>query len=149
MLVTSHFAGRVRIRDERLKKDSLLAGVKEALLATPGITGVEANPRVGSLLILYSAAATGLEKIQKIISDFVGSGVEEAAAKVKSTTARITTVIPAKVKKNVVNIGMLASLLLSVAAGILHLKKLHILAGVVFLALFGVHFIERKEYLIT
>jgi len=36
MEITSHFEGRVRIRDEGLKKEPLLSRAREALLAMPG-----------------------------------------------------------------------------------------------------------------
>ena len=148
MAVASQFDGRVRIRDEGLKREPLLARVKEALLIMPGVTGVEGNPRVGSLLVLYKAAVTVVEKILETVTDLIGSGeVEEKAAEAGRLSARVPFSIPAKVKRSVANFGMLAALLLSVAAAIFDLKKLHILAGIVFLALFGVHFFERKEYL--
>ncbi|WP_298433577.1 heavy-metal-associated domain-containing protein [Geobacter sp.] len=148
MVVASHFDGRIRIRDEGLKKEPLLARVREALLATPGVSAVEGNPRVGSLLVLYSAALTAVEKILETIADLIGSGeTGEKTAESGKVLARVPFSIPAKVKRKATNFGMLAALLLSVAAAIFDLKKLHILAGIVFLALFGVHFFERKEYL--
>ncbi len=65
MEITSHFESRVRIRDEGLKKEPLLSRAREALLAMPGVSEVEANPRVGSLLVLYAAAVTAVEKMMK------------------------------------------------------------------------------------
>lgn len=149
MVVASHFEGRLRIRDEGLKGEPLLSRVREALLATPGVSGVEANPRVGSLLVLYTAAKTTIEKVTKVVSDFLGSEKKGDTAEVKRTIAKVPFSIPARVKRNVTNFGMLSALFLSVAAAIFDLKKLHILTGIVFLALFGVHFFERKEYLFT
>lgn len=154
MVVASHIDGRIRIRDEGLKKEPLLARVREALLAMPGVSGVEGNPRVGSLLVLYSAAVTGVERILETVAGLVGSGeagkeAAEAGSVFARVSAKVPFSIPAKVKRNVANIGMLGALLLSVAAAIFDLKKLHILAGIVFLALFGSHVFERKEYLIV
>lgn len=157
MVVASHFDGRVRIRDEGLKREPLLARVRETLLAAPGVSGVEGNPRVGSLLVLYSAAVTALDKILETVAGLIGSGEagEEGAeagafARVSAKiSSRVPFSIPARVKRNVTNIGMLGALLLSVVAAIFDLKKLHILAGIVFLALFGVHVFERKEYLVV
>ena len=34
----------------------------------PGVSEVEANPRVGSLLVLYAAAVTAVEKMMNILS---------------------------------------------------------------------------------
>ena len=147
MTITSHFEGRVRIRDERLREDKLATEIKEALLSSPGVAQVESNPRVGSLLVFYSVAATGIEQILKKIAELIGSEMEDAAARVKRTTSKIMEAVPAKIKKNVVNFGMLASLLLSVAAAAIDLKKLHIFTGVIFLAFFGFHFFERKDWI--
>ncbi len=149
MVVASHFEGRLRIRDEGLKGEPLLSRVREALLVTPGVSGVEANPRVGSLLVLYTATKTTIEKVMKVVSDFLGSEKKGNTSEVKRIIAKVPFSIPARVKRNLTNFGMLAALLLSVAAALFDLKKLHILAGIVFLAFFGAHFFERKEYLFT
>ena len=150
MVVTSHIEGRVRIRDEGLKKETLLLQLREALLESPGISGVEANPRVGSLLVIYNAASTGVERIQQIIAGFIGEG-EAAASAVSEGISRIIgkipRTVPPRVKRIAVNAGMLASLVLSVVAAVLDLKTLHILAGVIFLAIFGAHLYERRQYL--
>ena len=170
MVVASLLEGRVRVRDEGLKKEPLVARVREALLELPGVSAVEANPRVGSLLVIYSAALTAAEKVLRTVSDLVGSGEEfregaepaqgrektpfaekasSAASRVRSRmlslVGRAALAVPSGTKKRLVNIGMLASLALSLAAAIFGLKKLHILAGIVFVALFGDHFYQRKE----
>ena len=151
MVVASLLDGRVRIRDEGLKREPLVTRVREALLATPGISQVDANPRVGSLLILYSAALTAVEKILKMVSELLGSGVEASgsAEPAQSTGRRllgkVSLAVPSVLKTRTINnIGMLASLALSLAAAIFSLKKLHILAGIIFVALFGRHFYERR-----
>uniref|UniRef100_C6E4A6 Uncharacterized protein n=1 Tax=Geobacter sp. (strain M21) TaxID=443144 RepID=C6E4A6_GEOSM len=177
MVVASLLDGRVRIRDEGLRNEPLASRVREALLATPGVSAVEANPRVGSLLILYSAIVTAVEKILETVSHLLGSGVEypggsEAARKSERTPLldrarailpgmkrKLSGVrVPAGVKSRLQaigagsvlqrrianNIGMLASLVLSLGAAILGFKKLHILAGVVFVAFFGEHFYHRR-----
>jgi len=170
MVVASLVDGRVRIRDEGLKREELVTRVSEALLATPGVSGVEANPRVGSLLVLFSAALTAVEKILKTVSDLVGSSEEmrdsaepaqnpgklpfaERASsaiprvrkKLLSLVGRASLAIPPGAKRNLVNIGMLASLALSLAAAVFGMKKLHILAGIIFVALFGDHFYQKRD----
>jgi len=152
MVVASLVDGRVRIRDEGLKREPLVAQVREALLATPGVSGVEANTRVGSLLVLYSAALTAVEKILKTVSHLLGSGEEvggraepaQSSGK-RSFIGRASLGVPSVLKRRILNnIGMLASLVLSLAAAILGFKKLHILTGILFVALFGRHFYERR-----
>lgn len=151
MVIASQFEGRVRIRDEELKQEPVLSRVREALLTMPGVDGVEANQRVGSLLVLYNAAVATLERITKTIADLIGAEEAGIAAESGKTSARppafgkISLAIPPAVKRKVINIGMLASLALSLFAAILDLKKLHILAGIVFVALFGDHLFERRQ----
>lgn len=145
MVVASHFEGRARIRDERLRNERVAASVREALLGSPGVDGVEANTRVGSLLILYSATVTGMERIQEVVSGFLGSVEEPVSAGRERIIPRVSLSIPPRLKRNVVNVGMLASLLLSIVAAIFDLKKLHILTGILFLAFFGDHLYERRQ----
>jgi hypothetical protein len=178
MVVASLLDGRVRLRDEGLKKEPLVSQVREALLATPGVRAVEANTRVGSVLILYSAALTAVDKILKTVAHLLGADEEVRVGaeptrtsektpllkrikdavfpKVKKTLSGIS--MPAGVKQKLVNfragsvikrrivgnIGMLASLVLSMGAALFGLKKLHILAGIVFLFAFGDHFYQRR-----
>lgn len=150
MVVASHIEGRVRIRDEGLKRESLLIRAKAALLAVPGVSGVEGNGRVGSLLVLYSAAVTGVERIMEAASDILGSG-EEAESAAESGRAfgngslagRVSLAISPRLKNRMVNIGMLASLALSLVAIVFDLKKLHLVTGMIFVALFGDHLYHR------
>lgn len=154
MVVASLLNGRVRVRDEGLKKQPLLSRVTEALIATPGVTSAEANTRVGSLLVFYDAALAAAEQILKLISELLGSPQEvppSAEAEAGGATSRpfpfsraMSLSIPPALRRRVVNYGMLAALALSVGAAIIHFKKLHVLAGIVFLALFGDHLYQRR-----
>jgi len=93
MLVASNIAGRLRVRDEKLRKEPLAANIREKLLETPGVTGVEANPRVGSLLVLYSAAVEGVESILELISGLLDKGVAAVAAGMAGNCPRALPVI--------------------------------------------------------
>ncbi len=154
MVVSSLLDGRVRIRDEGLKREQLASRIREALLATPGVSVVEANPRTGSLLVIFSAALTAVEKILKTVSDLLGStenlngGVEAAKSSgILPLGSKMSFTIPPGAKRRLVNLGMLVSLALSLAAAVFGFKKLHILAGIVFVALFGDHFYQKREVL--
>lgn len=147
MFVASHIAGRMRIRDEKVRTEPVASRVREALLAAPGVDGVEVNPRVGSVLVVYSAAVTGGGAILALLSDILGAEEETATSASTCVCPKISLTIPPRVKRQAVNIGMLASLALSLAAAIVHLKKLHVLAGILFVALFGDHIYERRRML--
>ncbi|ADI86014.2 heavy-metal-associated domain-containing protein [Geobacter sulfurreducens] len=148
MVVASHVAGRLRIRDEKMRRESVAGRVRETLEATTGVSSVEVNARVGSVLVIYSAAVTG-EDILAVVSKLVGSTAMEegvAAAPVKACP-RISLTIPPRLKRNAANIGMLATLVLSLVAAPFHLKKLHVVAGIAFAALAGDHLYERRQLL--
>ncbi len=151
MLIASHFEGRARIRDEKLTSGSLISEVREKLLEMPGVSGVEANSRTGSLLVLYSAAKTGFDSIIELISEMIGSYVEKETTEAGTTEkgydccGKISLTIPPGFRKAAVNIGMLASISFSLVAIIFHLKKLHVLTGIIFVALMGDHVLERRQ----
>ena len=149
MVVASLLDGRVRVRDEALKSEPRAARVRDALMATPGVAAAEVNLRVGSMLVLYDAALAAVDRILETIAGLLGTSVTTGEAAPQRPfrmplAGKMSLAITPAVKRRVVNMGMFASLLLSVAAAVLDLKKLHILAGVVFLALFGDHFYQRK-----
>jgi hypothetical protein len=163
MEVSSHIEGRIRIRDAGFRKEALLTRAREALLGLPGVSEVEANPRVGSLLVIYAAAVTAVQQLLRTLSELLGSGeeiaaeAEAAAASAKPTlvqrarlalplVGKVRLALPSVLKKRVLNnIGMLVTLGISLGAAAFYLKKLHILAGLVFVGLFGIHLFERRK----
>jgi len=154
MVVASLLDGRVRIRDEGLKREQLVSRIREALLATPGVSIVESNPRVGSLLVIFSAALTAVDKLLKMVSDLLGptenpngGGEAPKSSGILPLGSKLSFTIPPGVKRRLVNLGMLTSLALSLAAAVFGFKKLHILAGIVFVALFGDHFYQKRAVL--
>lgn len=152
MVVASHVDGRVRIRDDGLKKGGTASRIKEALLAEPGVSGVESNPRVGSLLVLYSAALTALEKILKKISEMLGSSLEAPGSEERPRSfpkIPLSISIPAAIKRKALNVGMLLSLILSVGAAVVCLKKLHIALGIIFTALAAQHTYQRRRLILA
>ena len=72
MLIASHFDGRIRIRDQQLTNKGVAQAMSEAVSALPGVGQVTVNERVGSLLVIYSAAVTKLQSIMVRISDLLG-----------------------------------------------------------------------------
>lgn len=148
MLIASHFDGRIRIRDQQLTNKGVAQAISEAVSALPGVGQVTVNERIGSLLIIYSAAVTKLQSIMERISGLLGeapplptnvlSGKEDCCVP-GLRSLRLPS------KKGAVNLGMLASLVTSMLGIIFGLKKLHVAAGLLFLALFGIHIFERRR----
>lgn len=149
MVVASHVSGRIRIRDEKLRREAVAGRVRAALLAAPGVSDAEVHPRVGSVLVIYSPAETEGEgeAILAVVAGLLGSVEEVVPAAAAVVCPKISLTMSPKTKRKVVNIGMLSALVLSLAALLFHLKKLHYLAGIAFVALFGDHLYERRQLL--
>jgi hypothetical protein len=150
MLIASHFDGRIRIRDQQLTNKGVAQAMSEALSALPGVGQVTVNERVGSLLVIYSAAVTKLQSIMERISELLGeaSPLPLGAPSGKEDGCGSGLRLPAlrlPDKKAAVNLGMLATLVTSMLGIIFGLKKLHVAAGILFLAVFGIHIFERRR----
>lgn len=61
--VKSFSAGRVRIRHPALKRESVIATVRDNLSTMPGINSLEFNSLSGSVLILYDSEKIGQQKL--------------------------------------------------------------------------------------
>ena len=148
MLIASHFDGRIRIRDQQLTNKGVAQAMSEALSALPGVGQVTVNERVGSLLVIYSAAVTKLQSIMERISGLLGEAPPEPTY---APTGKEDCCVPGlrslrlPGKKAAVNLGMLATLVTSMLGIIFGLKKLHVAAGILFLAVFGIHIFERRQ----
>lgn len=150
MMITSCIEGRIRVRDGLLRNSAVAGSLRRLLLATPGIREVSANPRAGSLLILYQQARTTLGEITALLARFLpeeASTPAAPAAKPRPGRPRRTTA--AAVRRQAVNLGMLAALLASLAGAALGAKALHIIAGLVFVGFFGLHFLDKKHFLFS
>ncbi|MEW6593631.1 MAG: hypothetical protein AB1413_02045 [Thermodesulfobacteriota bacterium] len=144
----SHFAGRIRVRDESLQSAPVMARAKEALLAMAGVESVEASQRVGSMLIYYQATASAAKQILHKLTDLFGLEEVGGTAKPERVATTISRAFLPKTRRIAKKIGMLVSLLVAVAAAVVDLKRLHILLGAVFLALLGEHLSARRQMLL-
>ncbi|MBZ0157820.1 MAG: hypothetical protein K8I29_16615 [Alphaproteobacteria bacterium] len=137
-MVTSYVEGRVRVRDKALNRSSTITALKESLLKYKGIIKVTENRRVGSLLVIYDRAVTGIRKIMAIIAGYLNTSgtLNKVTASIKRS---------GKAFRRAINIGMLSALLASIVAAIVGSKGMHVIAGTGFLALFAMHFYRHKE----
>ena len=146
MQIASSIDGRVRIRDQQLTRTDVASAIEAKLSALPGVAQVSVNGKIGSLLVVYSAAAVTLKEIMKTISTLLGETelpLRETRNERAESVFRIRPLtLPGK--RSIVNMGMLASLVTSMVGIMIGLKKLHYAAGVVFLAFFGIHIFERR-----
>ena len=156
MVVASVVDGRVRIRDEKLKNASTVERVKDELMANSEVSSVEGNHRVGSLLVLYDAARGAVEKILKAVSELLGSEIDlgESAApaeakprcsfQLRSLAEKLRFPASVRTKKKMLNWALLGTFLVSITAALFYLKRVHVLAGLLFTALVADHVYSRR-----
>jgi len=142
-MITSFIDGRLRIRDESLKNPSTAENLRKVLFEVKGVSAVEINRRVGSFLVIYDKAVTGIMKIVEAASAYLNMKemINDAVQRKKKKTA----VAKKRIVRRVSNIGMFLSLAASVIAAIVGGKFLHIAAGIAFLIFFATHFAQHKE----
>jgi len=145
MTITSNIPGRIRIRDQRLTRVDQAEEIRNDLLAMNGVAEVTVAPRTGSLLIIYSAAHSSAQAIMALLTGLFGAAEESSSSCDCSFRAVDFPALGAKMRKNAVNSGMLASLLISMIGIMVGLKKLHVAAGILFLGIFGIHIFERRR----
>jgi hypothetical protein len=161
MVIASCIDGRLRVRDELLRNAAAADAVRRVLLAAPGVRQVSANPRAGSLLIIYQQAQTTLRKITDLLNRYLlpessvpASLTERSPTERRSHDRRIgpptrrSELFP-RIRRQAVNLGMLAALLVSMAGAVLGAKMLHIVAGVVFLGVLAIHLFEKRRSLLV
>jgi hypothetical protein len=149
MVIASHIEGRIRIRDSRLRQPELLTELRQELLQRSDIREVSWNSKVGSLLILYRKARHALKEITNFLARFLGLS-DSPAKKTDRPTVRTTSPSrrPLVTRRRVINIGMLATLLMSLLV-MTGSKQLHILAGLHFLGFLAIHLFQKRHTLLN
>lgn len=147
MTITSNIPGRMRVRDQSLTRADRAEQVRGGLLAMDGVTEVTVGVRTGSLLIVYSTTQTCLQGIMELLTGLFGAGEENGGSCGCSFRAADMLAPGAPMRKNAVNLGMLASLLISMVGVLIGLKKLHYAVGMLFLGFAGIHVFERRRAL--
>ena len=135
-MIASFFDGRVRLRGKALKDPEFLANIKEMVGSQKGILEMKANPKVGSLLILYDPAIvtrkdlfTAAELLQR-----------EASFRYEGKQASGACLLSRKQENSI-----LAALYgLTILSGFAS-KRLHIASGVFFSFLALKHLYDRKH----
>ena len=150
MTVVSDIEGRLRIRDELLKDRSTAEAVSKALLSCRGVNEVSYSEKVGSLLIQYSGSNLGQTEIKNIIAGFLKESVGESTYGGRGIhVGRHPLSAISLNKRKLVHFGMLSSLAVSLLGASLDVKKLHLISGIVFIGVLGLHLSSKKRLLFT
>lgn len=149
MTISSHIEGRLRVRDPRLRNAGFLQMLQEKLQCLHGVSAVSGSPRSGSLLVLYRQAQLPLEKIDHLLTELLGSGQNERPEprpKPADEAPRSLPELPLSLnRRQAVNWSMLLCLLLSLGALAVGSKRIHIIAGTVFVGILGLHLFDKRK----
>jgi copper chaperone CopZ len=142
MVIVSNVAGRIRVRSRRLKSAEFARSVKADLETYRGVTHVQANPRAGSVAVLFDTDAVNAEKLEKRIEQAC-MPVPGRASRDSGSSTRLSTTLNRATK-----IGMMTTLSASLAYAAKGDKKPHIRFGIGFLAFAGLHMLRYSNRLL-
>lgn len=138
--IVASVPGRLRVRDAGLRNPLRMARLEATLAGLEGISSIECNPRIGSVILHYGIEHTDMDAFESQV---------ERAVDAELRAARPTGNRSLRVKVNrVAKAGMLSSLAASLALVAAGNKKWHAVSGGVFVACLGVHLgIHRRHIL--
>ncbi|MDR2077105.1 MAG: hypothetical protein LBP61_09305 [Desulfovibrio sp.] len=136
-MIASFIDGRVRIRAGALKQAGNMAAAKSLVEAGPGVLKVEGNLRTGSLLVYYDPAILPRETLlgaASLLEERFGDARRGGGAKIAPRPfSRETEIFLLFLSYG----GTLAGLLLD--------RRLHVLSGLAFSLLTGLHVCARRR----
>jgi hypothetical protein len=142
-MIASMTQGRLRLRSGALKVEEIAREARERLLDLKGVVEVQVNQRVGSLLVFYDKARIGAEALLRRAAELLHVDLERLRAGV----ARADKALRTPQARRAVKAGMAGALILAVGALAVS-GKAHAGAGVLFLALGGVHMVQNRRTLL-
>ena len=145
-MIASCIEGRIRFRHPALSDPDLLEIVTSQLAAMPGITGIEANPRTGSVLVSHDAsvATSDLVAMAEALAATHAEALAEAAP-AKPAKKRMT---PAQLKRRTQKIGLATCMAGAVATGLADTKAAHLTFGFALAGFAAWHlYMHRRRFL--
>ena len=150
MTIISKIPGRIRLRDERLTGAAFTEQLRNRLLAVPGVSGVEMNQRTASLLVTYPPGS----EVEALLQSCLHLTEPVKTKQMQSTGSRTKTGKSVKkasslpfTQRQILNYGMMVTFAASGIGIALHYKKLHALAGFLFIAIGGLHMYDKRRTL--
>lgn len=132
--ISSSVPGRLRIRHAALRLPEA-ARLVSTLAALPGVAAVQHNPRVGSLLLTYDVARLPEADLLSMLS--------RHAAAFADRVSEDGTCHP--VSPGMITASLAGTLGLTVLGAIVGRKRLHVTAGLLFLASVGGHVLMVRQ----
>jgi|GEM_PF-1959825 len=124
-MIASCIEGRIRFRHPALCDQELLETVAGQVAAMPGITGIEANPRTGSLLVTHddSIASADLVAMAEAMASQNAGLIEAAARPARPKFKR------GQIKRRTQKIGLATCMAGAMATGLADTKAAHLAFG--------------------
>ncbi len=126
-MIASAVPGRIRVRNPLFKSRQFLTETQEQVEQIEGVESVRSNLKSGSIIVLYDADAVDEMHMEQQVEEICFRRPRRVSKKPSVTVARVS------------KIGMLSTLIPSLALAAAGKKKLHIYTGIAFLAFAGLH----------
>lgn len=140
--------GRVRLRTPALRRAANAAELCKALLAQAGVQDVQVNARVGSLLIHYDPQLFSEEALRTLLEHHIPGALTSTAPNASgSRSGALPTWRLSADQRRALAYAMLASLGTSLLSLLVHSKKAHVFAGLLFLGGLGVPLSDKRRFL--
>ncbi|WP_428568133.1 MAG: HMA2 domain-containing protein [Solidesulfovibrio sp. DCME] len=126
-MIASAIEGRVRFRHPFLTDPETLRAVAEQVAALPGITGVDGNPRTGSLLITHDARLKTADLLA-MAEAMARKVAPEAPAPARAARPR-GRLKPGQLTRRTQKFGLATCMAGAVATGLADTKAAHLAFG--------------------
>ncbi|APR04492.1 HMA2 domain-containing protein [Thauera chlorobenzoica] len=138
--IVSALPGRIRIRGKPLRSIERLAALAAALGRLDAVHSVTPNPKAGSLVLIYDAAAVEATEFEAEVEALTDAEVaRHYAGGPRSTRMQIN---------RYAKVGMLGSLAASLAFAATGHKRWHAATGSLFVAALLVHLTVHRRHLL-
>ncbi|MBI2894027.1 MAG: hypothetical protein HYY06_10780 [Deltaproteobacteria bacterium] len=132
-MIASSIPGRIRFRHPQLRVHDRAEPARRKVAALSGVEKAQLNERVGSLLVSFDPGRASEQQILEALSlpiDRVDAADEARGRRPPG---------------GLLSLGLLSSLGMTVAAGILKLKWLHVAAGAALVGFVGAHVYRSRK----
>lgn len=135
MRILSSIPGRIRVAHPKLKDHHTMADVLHCMKQMDGMISVEGQTLTGSILIRYNAAVLKeLDLMRDLFDDIRSSYLPPLPAKESAFCHKGN-----RNWRNLLQVGMLGSLLVCTVTGFTGSKNVHLLTGLLFLLVSAEH----------
>lgn len=138
--VISTLPSRIRVRDKALRNPEVCARVEAKLRQIEGLSVMQSNPNVGSIVLHFAAGSIDPLKLEREIDVIIDAAI---------ATPRLSRSRPLRKQVNrIAKLGMIGSLSASLILAASGQKRWHVVTGAAFVACLGVHLgVHRRNLL--